>query len=381
MGCYHSDLEVSARVEQVSRLVTQKIEMMAEAGDCGPLRSKRKAITTLLPYAVWRERDGHPEMLDTVLHAIRASRMSEFAWCHVSQSVNALLSGASPRAILLVSPHVPWSRLRYRGDLVQRWTAAASTIPHTEEVSRSAVGALLQIASDDLLSPYITADIWSWLTTRPTLPPVCLGRRPGTHALVVKTVRALKDIEVLKSYLLLVWSQWNEVSSSSSDSTSGCRLPTTAHIESCGFCAMRASIREDFGGVGMGQHRADLLHRLDHVLGQLDRRAVYLKHHDPEFDAGDLQGRKDQYRGLREALLGTDINSIGRTSHLTVVPHCMLSFTPGCTQDPAQHLCVHSLFRVCSIKAGRFDTHAPYFVRASASISSTQLVPSDALLS
>ena len=190
MGCHHSDLEISARVEQVSRLVTQKIKMMAEAGDCGPLRSKRKAITTILPYAVWRERDGHPEMLDTVLHAIRASRMSEFAWCYVSQSVSTMLSGASPRAIVLVSPYVPWSRLTYRGDLVQRWATTASAIPYTEEVARSVVDTLLQIASDDLLSPYITADIWSWLTTRPPLPPVCLGRDLGACACVVKIGRA-----------------------------------------------------------------------------------------------------------------------------------------------------------------------------------------------
>ena len=37
---------------------------MIEAEDYHSLQSEHKAITALLPYAVWQERDGKPEMLE-----------------------------------------------------------------------------------------------------------------------------------------------------------------------------------------------------------------------------------------------------------------------------------------------------------------------------
>ena len=79
---------------------------MAEAEDYRPLESKRMAITTLLPYAVWQERDGQPETLDTIIRAIRASRMRDFMWYRVNFFFSTLLSEASPRAIMLTSPRV-----------------------------------------------------------------------------------------------------------------------------------------------------------------------------------------------------------------------------------------------------------------------------------
>jgi hypothetical protein len=33
------------------------------------------------------------------------------------------------------------------------------------------------------------------------------------------------------------------------------------------------SVREDFSGIGMGCHRAELIQRLDYILGELDRRS------------------------------------------------------------------------------------------------------------
>ena len=270
---------------------------MTEAEDYHPLQSKRRAITALLPYAVWRERDGQSEMLDMILCAAKASRMWRFMWYYVNQFVSTLLSEASPRAIMLTSPHIHWGYLTDREDLVQWWAETVSAVPYTEEVAQGVVDTLLQIASEDRLVRYIPADVWSWLTKRPSLPSICLGRRLGTYARVVKVVRGLRDIEVLKSYLLLVWSEWN-----------------TPY----GFDEMCTSILEDLSGIGMEHHRADLIQRLDHVLGQLDCGLEHLKQHNPWLDEDDLQERKDNYRKLIETLLGTDTKVVGRTPCLPI---------------------------------------------------------------
>ena len=256
---------------------------MVEAEDRHPLWSKSKAITALLPYAAWRERDGQPEMFDTILQAARASGILWFMWRHVDKFVGVLLSEASPRAIVLASPHI----LRYQpgdmGDSVRRWIAAASAAPDNEEIVQCAVDMLLQIASQGGLQ-YITVDLWSWLTKRPSLLPICLGRDSGTDDSVVEAVRMLKDIEILKSYLLLVWSEWD-----------------TLYTED--FNKICTVIREDFGGIGMRHHRTDLVQRLDHVLGQLNLGLEYFQQHKPGFSQFHLQRGKNQYREFRETLL------------------------------------------------------------------------------
>jgi len=149
-------------------------------------------------------------MFDTFLRAARASRNRQLTWNCIKQAAIPLISEATPRAIVLISPHIPWDRLMDRGDLVERWATAASAVPYTEEVGQSVADMLLQIASVDELVPSIPVDVWSWLTKRPPLPPICLGRYVGTHSRVIKVVRALKDTEVLTSYFLLIWSEWNE---------------------------------------------------------------------------------------------------------------------------------------------------------------------------
>ena len=283
---------------------------MAEAEDYHSLQSKRKAISALLPYAVWRERDGQPEMLDVILHAARASRMFRFMWCHVDQFVSTLFSEASPRAIALVSPYIPWDRLTDRGDLVQWWAETALAVPHTEEIARSVVDTLLHIASWDELVRHIPVNLWSWLTKRPSLPPICLGRSVGTHRRVVEVVRALKDIEVLKSYLLVVWSEWDT-------------------LGSYGFGEMCTIIREDFGGIGAGHHREGLIQRLDHVLEQLDRGVEYLNQWNHYLDELDIQEMKDQYGSLKEILLETNI----RTEANACTSYPMIMFLRILTQS------------------------------------------------
>ena len=291
---------------------------MIEAEDYHSLQSEHKAITALLPYAVWQERDGKPEMLDIILNAARASGMLGFMWCHIKRFVTTLLSKASPRAIILVSPHIRWHWFTDRGDLVQWWAETASTIQYTDEIAQSVVDTLLQIASEIQLVRYIPVDLWVWLTERPSLPPICWGRSFGTRPHVVRVVQELKDIEVLKSYLLLVWSEWD-----------------TPY----GLDEMRTSIWEDFGGVGMGHHRGDLIQRLDCVHGQLDRGLKYFKQHGPGFDEDDLRVRKEEYEKLREALEETNSKAIGRTSRSTIMPPRVLIPTLVHTGSRATYIC------------------------------------------
>ena len=119
-------------------------------------------------------------------------------------------------------------------------------------------------------------------------------------------VRGLKDIEILKSYLLLAWSEWS-----------------TPRDD--GFEEMRVSINEDFCGIGMGRHRADLIQRLDDVLGKLDLGLEYLKQEKPDLNEGQVEDMKRQYQQLREALLKIDTMAIIRTSsYSTVTLSCML---------------------------------------------------------
>ena len=312
---------------------------MAEAEDYHPLQSKCAAITVLLPYAVWRERDGQPEMFDTNLHATRASGASGFTWHPIDQFLNTLLSQASPRAIVLASPYIVWIQPRDNiEDFVRCFTAAISAVPYSEEIAQGVVDTLLQVASQ--YEPQnIPVDLWSWLTKRPSLPPICLGRRYGIDVPIVKAVRALKDIEVLKSYLLVVWSEWDTLYSDS-------------FYERCTL------IREDFGGIEMRHHWTDLIQRLDHVLAQLDRGLEYIQQHKLQFNEDDLWWGKRKYRELRETLL--EMNN--RTPFANYAPLYTDSY-PGCTQNPARHLCAHSLPRVRSLTAGTLDAPTPYVVR------------------
>ena len=269
---------------------------MAEAEDPTELRTKRKAIATLLPYAIWQERDGEIEMLDTFLDAARASGMSGFVWHRVDYFTRTLLREATPRAIVLVSPRIPWHWLTVGEGSVRRWVAAASAAQHTEEVAQCVVDTLLRIASEEELLPHITADVWSWLTKWPSLPPVCLGRFYGSYLHVVKAVRELGDIEVLKSYLLLVWSEWNALWDE-------------------GFDEICASLHEDFGGVGMDHHRVDFIQRLDYILGQLDQGLESLKRHNPNLRQRRFQKMKDQYGKIKEILLETKNEAVTRRSY------------------------------------------------------------------
>ena len=245
-------------------------------------------------------------MLDAFLRAAGASKMLKFGWSRARQYASTVLSKSSPRALALASPHVRWEFLTDRGDLVQRWAAATSMVPCTERVTQCVVDTLLQIASQNGLLPHIPVDVWSWLAKRPSLPPVCHGRDIGACQYLAKAVRGFGDVEVTKSYLLLIWSEWDYLASGGFD-------------ESC------SSIREDFGGAGNGRHRAELTQRLDHILAQLDCGLEYLQQHNPNLAERDFRMMRDQYRKLMDILLETNIEAVARTSNPTTVLLRMLT--------------------------------------------------------
>ena len=304
-------------MEQVFDLITHTLETMIK--DAGPnaISSKRKAISTILPFAISLEED-EPWVLDLVVRALRcqAPRWLEpiGMWHKAQRHTDALFIKPSTlsldRAIALTSPyrnlesrltsHYP-HRCSWKECEVDRWATAVLEIPYTEEVGRSVVDATLQVASNSSLRPHIPIGIWALFKEQPSLPPICQGRSLGTKPDVINHVRGLGDVEILKSYFLLVWSEWPPFYDN-------------------GFTTMETSIREDFCGPGMRQHREDLVQRLDRILRELGREPGYFKKHTGEDVTKDnIRRRKKRYEKLKDMLLkvGRDaapIEPLSRTS-------------------------------------------------------------------
>jgi len=293
---------------------------MANAGDYRPIRSKYKAINALLPYAALQEHDGKPEMLDAFLCAFRASKMLEFRWLYSRNHTGTLFSKASPHGIILVSPHINWGSLEDGGDLVQQWAAVTSAVPYTEELAQSIVDTLLQIAYYNQLLPHIPTNIWLWLNKQPSLHPTSSGRYYGTQLPVVKAIRELKDIKIIKSYFLLVWSEWDY-------------LTDDAFNESC------ISICEDFSEAWSGWHWTELIQHLDHILTQLGQGLEHLQQHNPNLTGDNFQKMEDQYRKLKdilvEAVTGVSYSMITLPRMLTQVDMYRISCNIHvCTPTP-----------------------------------------------
>ena len=252
-------------------LITRKLKTMIEAANRDSIRSKYKAITAFFPYAVWRERDGQHELLGMLFRLCRAmtwggkhevispsslcamaSERQAFMWRRIEPLVATLLSEESPislkQAVVLASPYLPWKDFTIDKHLIQLLAVAASAVPYTNDIGQSVVDTLSRIANDTTLQPHIPVGMWSWLNRRPSLPPVCWGRLYGSTRHVARAVRALRDIEILNSYLFLIRSEW--------DGPRSLRLGE-----------VYASLSEGFSGIRIEHHRQDLLRRLDYVLG------------------------------------------------------------------------------------------------------------------
>ena len=243
-------------MEQLSDLLIQKLESMAEDSDSKRvILSKRKAISALFPYAISLARGGDQTMTDAVFRAVKASRSHRVVWHRVRPYTDNLLDKPIPHSLdrfaVLFSPYVLWGRKLDPANQVSRWADAALATPYTEEVGQSIVEALLNIVSAHHLRPYIPRDAWELLKKRPSLPPYDL-RRELVIGDTVRHIRGLGDIEVLKSYFLIIWSE------------------RARHISSSRQEVL-ASIKEDFGKAETRHHRGDLVRRLDYVLEELGR--------------------------------------------------------------------------------------------------------------
>jgi len=277
---------------QILGLITRQLTTRANAHDRDTLRRNRKAIAALLPYAVWQEQyRQNPMLFNAFLRAANPLSLGKLPWNHILPFMKTLLSDTSDipltRAAMFALPYVFWHREDSR-DLVQAWVATASAIPKEKEIAPSVVDALLQIAYYKLLPPGNHGDVWSWLTLRPSLPPICEGRRWGSHPHVIQQVRGLKDIEILKSYLLVVWSEWDTPFDLSFDLF---------------FDPFFGVLREEFSGVEASSHRAELVQRLDDVIGELDKGLAYLQRDRPDLEEDELQYTKGQYEKLRKILM------------------------------------------------------------------------------
>ena len=219
---------------------------------------------------------------------------------HLLRKMVEPLNKAGPNspnwAITLMLRYEHWGdELRDAQNAVTGWASAALAVSYTEELGRSVVDTLLCIASKEHLLPFIPVDIWAWLKKRPSLPPICWKRSMWTDGHVVRRVRELRDVELLESYFLLVWSKRDHI------------------FQIDGLREMYISISKDFGGIGMWRHREVLIERLDHVLGELDKRLEHLKQQKPYLDRSGIQKVKEQYGLFKHELLEVDRKLFTRT--------------------------------------------------------------------
>ena len=260
---------------------------MIRAANPDQIRFKGMAITALFSHVAWQEQSGQrQEALDMILRAARASRTEGFIRYPYQSPIGRLLNRGSPlsakTATILVSPYIQLADF-----LISQWAAAALAVPYTDEIGQSVVTVLLQIAPLGHLQPDVPVGIWSWLKKRPLLPPGCTAAHGRGAQDTVRAIRRLGDIEILTSYLYLVWSECYAIPPE-------------------GFEEMCTSIREDFGGTWAGYNREDLIRRLDYVLGQLDLGLEYLRQHEPSLNEDEIQQMKRQYGQLEEVLLEVD---------------------------------------------------------------------------
>ena len=241
--------------KEVSGLIIQKFDATTKSHQRPAPWPKPEVVDPLFWYAVQLEGLGDTSLFDVIARFAKGEINTYGSHPPSLQrlKVSNMFIYASPRATVLVAPHIQWEQgtpIDVRS-LISKWVATVSAVPHAEDIAQDVVDVLLQVAANSSTRPYIPAGIWLWLRKRPSLSP-CRGLLLGDMPGVVRTVRTLNDIRILTTYLVPVWSHW--------------KVPDFQD-------EMHALIREDFNGIGMGCHRGELLQRLDFILGELDRRS------------------------------------------------------------------------------------------------------------
>jgi hypothetical protein len=321
-------------VEPILRLINRKLRSTTPDADDRLSCRKHRAITTIFLFAASLEGDELQSISGATLRAIGIiwNRYRD-TWVPAMQYITALLKEPSPPSlnlvIILAAPDVAWRNLLDGRTAVDRWATAVLAVPYTEEVGQSVVDATFQIASEDSLRPHIPIGIWALFKERPSLPPECLRRERGAHPNVIRHIRGLGDLEILTSYFLLVWS-------------TRCFPPSEA------FDVMEISIREDFCGTWMGQHRQDLVERLKHVLREFSRGNDHISGRFPWYvDKDDIRKATQRYGKLKDVLAEVERKAamnLTRTfpdSHISVDKLILMAIAQGTTRRVLFPYCVH----------------------------------------
>ena len=271
-------------MEHVSSVITNTLRRIVDAANPDFIFSKRKAISTLFPYAVHLGPDGQ-RMANAISRAAEASTPERFIWHRVRRHIAKLfdktitIDPSLNWILALASCYVPWDGNLHDESTIIRWAETVLTVPYTPKIGQSVVHALLQIAHIDSLRPHIPVGVWAWLKKRPLLLPLAEGQPEGSMSDVIRHVRGLGDVEILKSYFLYTWSEW------------------TRSIDDFCFDETQRSIKEDFGGAGMQRHREDLIKHLDRWLEDLEELPTPVNRVD------EVKREAEHYRNLRAVLV------------------------------------------------------------------------------
>ena len=261
-----------------------------------------KPLTCIFSYAVIAAEGGDTRLLDEVLLAVRrSSQGSSWVRRHISLLINGTLTGWSDvrlRITLCALPYLEdaWFHAADKYPFILRWESAASHIKSTQETGQSVVEVLLRMACAYQWRPHITTEAWKWLKRRPQLPPVCRARSLCCNDLgAISKVESLRDTEILKDYLIVVWSEWDWLA------------PWV-----CSY--MCDVIRKRFRGERKRGHRDELRDRLVHIQKQLDLGLDHLRKQGSEMSVAYFRPTKEAYEALLETLSEVESLQISRES-------------------------------------------------------------------
>ena len=207
-------------------------------------------------------------------------------------------SATLKRAAILALPHLElvWLDSDDICTFVDSWITAADTLEYSEDVCQAVVDVLLQMAFFHSVRPHITPKAWAWLNKRPSLPPRCRGRllcSIGSN--VLPAVRSRKDTELLASYLVTMWSEWD------------CAGEWVFE----GMCDVLREefVRRDGDDVVLREYRMDLLARLNLVLRELGKGLDYLRVRNLEIQPDEFEVISERYKELKRILVQGNVYS------------------------------------------------------------------------
>lgn len=270
----------------VNHVISQIEEIKKTSIESGETKTPIKPLASILPYAFMKAEGGDTSLLDGVLLAARRfPRGSKWIRDYIGPIISETLSKSSStkrkQIIVCALPYLEdaWFDIEEKKGFVDRWLSAAR-LKYSPEIGRSVVEVLLRMASVRQWQPHITQEAWTWLKRRPQLPPVCRGRSSCcTSAAAVSAVRSLNSPELLKEYLVTVWSEWDWP------------IPWVRDY-------MHTTVTESFGGEEMKGHREELCNRLRTIRDRFELGLDHLQKEGLEMSADEFQSTKEAYKEL-----------------------------------------------------------------------------------